>query len=211
MKLDKLLFAALLACAPGIVAAQQSSQSAQTGQTSQAQPSDKKPDDAVADAARRTKDQKKDQPKAAKVWDNDNIPSKPDAITVLGEPDSATDGVDQKAAVAPNTTPQDTKAAEADAKEKAAVLSELTAAKEQLQSLNTDLDILTRKNALDQQSYYGQTNYASDKQGAAKMKDEQDQIDAKKQEIAETQKKIDELTEKLNRSPSETKTPANPQ
>lgn len=212
MKLEKLVLAAMVFCWPGIADAQQSSQSSQTGQTSQAQSTDAKQDDAVASAARRTREQKKDQSKPAKVWDNDNMPSKPDAITVLGEQNSGSSGAAQNAAAAPNATSQDAKAAEAKAKENAGISSDLAAAKDQLQSLNKDLDLLARKYALDQQDYYGKTDYASDKQGAAKMKDEQDQIDAKKQEIADLQKKIDELTQKLSDSTSDSgKSPATPQ
>ena len=73
------------------------------------------------------------------------------------------------------------------------------------------MDLLTRKYALDQQTYYGKTNYAADKDGAAKLKDEQDQIDAKKQEVADAQKKIDELTAKLNEGAADTKPASNPQ
>lgn len=203
MRLNKLVIAALCLSWPIVAAAQQPSQSAST------QSSDRKQEDPVAAAARRTREQKKDQPKAAKVWDNDDMPSKPDAITVLGESDSTTAETKQNGTVAtPAASPDSTKKTEADAKEKAAISSDLTDAKEHLQSLTTDLDILTRKNALDQQMYYNKPDYASDKQGAAKLKDEQDEIEAKKQDIADAQKKIDELTAKLNENAADNSKPA---
>ena len=51
-------------------------------------PPDQQQSDSLAAAARRARDQKKDQSKPAKVWDNDNIPTKPgNSISVVG-PDS---------------------------------------------------------------------------------------------------------------------------
>lgn len=210
MTVEKLVVATLLCCWPAMAAPQQSSQTAETQSSTQS--SSQTQQDPVAAAAKRTREQKKDQPKAAKVWDNDNIPSKPDAITVLGDTSSASSGTDQNPAAAPSATPEAAKKAEASDKEKAAISGDVAAAKEHLQSLNTDLDILTRKYALDQQMYYNETNYAEDKDGAAKMKDEEDEIDAKKQEIAEAQKKIDELSAKLGANQDDSSKPAsNPQ
>lgn len=213
MRLNKLVMAALFLSWPTIAVAQQ------TGQSSSTQSSDKKQEDPIAAAAQRTRQQKKDQPKATKVWDNDNIPSKPDAITVLGVSDS-TAGTEQNGTAAASdgtaatqtASPDAAKKTEAESKERAAISAELAEAKEHLQSLNTDLDILTRKNALDQQMYYNNPDYASDKDGAAKLKDEQDEIETKKQDIAGAQKKIDELTAKLNESAADNSKPAtNPQ
>jgi hypothetical protein len=192
MKIVKLALGAALLSWPIVAPARQSSQTTDT------QSSEQKKDDALAAAARRAREQKKDQPKAGKVWDNDNIPSKPDAINVLGQSTSAADNTDQNGAAAtPNAAPEPAKSAEADSKERASIASELADAKEKLQSLNTDLDILARKYVLDQASYDEKPNYSSDKEGAAKLKGEQDEIDAKRQEIADAQKKIDDLTAKL--------------
>ena len=222
MKREKLALAAVLLCWAGIAAAQQSSATTES-QSATTQSSTQGQQDPVAAAARRArerKEQKQDQSKTAKVWDNENIPTKPDSITVIGESGSVNATTDQgnsetsaaTPAAASDATSQDAKSAEADAKEKAAISSQISQAKEHLQSLNTDLDLLTRKNALDQQMYYNKPDYASDKQGGTNLKDEQDQIDAKKQEIAEEQKKIEELTSKLNEKPAVDNKPAtNPQ
>lgn len=207
MRLERLVLTALFLSWPMVAAAQQSSQATDT------QSSDRKKDDALAAASRRARDQKKDQPKAGKVWDNDNIPSKPDAITLVGESDSAAQGNSQNGAVAtPNAAPQTAKKAEADAKENAAITSDIAEAKEKLQSLNTDLDILTRKYVLDQAMYNNKPGYASDKEGAAKLQGEQDEIDSKKQEIGDAQKKIEQLTAKLNDHAADSSRPtSNPQ
>jgi hypothetical protein len=216
MKIAKLGLVGLLVWAPGLAAAQQqSSEPSQSGQSTQAQASDQKQEDSLAAAARRAREQKKEAPKTTKVWDNENIPSKPDGISVIGESGSSSGNAEQSATPAATTTkaPSAAKDSAAEASKKAAISAELAEAKEHLASLTTDLDILTRKYGLDQQMYYGKIDYASDKDGAAKLKAEEDDMAAKKEEIEAAQKKIDELTAKLNQSASstDTKPASNPQ
>jgi len=163
------------------------------------------PQDSLAAAARRAQDQKKeqkkDQTKPAKVWDNDSISSVPGTVNVVGE------------ATAPAEQKQEEASAKGAAKpaqapvDKSAIQADLAAAKEQLQSLKTDLDIAQRKYGLDQQMYYGKPDYASDKAGAAALQDEQNQIDAKQQEIADEQKKIDDLQAQLQSAGGDNTTP----
>lgn len=142
--------------------------------------------DSVAAAARRAREQKKDQPKAAKVFDNDSIPTTPGAVSVVGSPSEA------PSAEQPAQGQNQTTGTQGQAKPPAAMSpAELDAAKQQIQSLKTDLDILQRKLTLDQQSYYGKPNYESDKEGAAGLNAEQTEINAKQQEIDDLQKKID--------------------
>src|ERR1700756_5804204 len=43
----------------------------------------------IADAARRAREQKKEQPKPARVWDNDTIPKKPGEVSVIGQTPAA--------------------------------------------------------------------------------------------------------------------------
>jgi len=187
----------------GIAAARQ-----QTTDTSQQ-------DDSLAAAARRAREQKKQQSKAPKVWSNDDIPKNADALSVVGQvppPDDKTANPSSNAA----------SAAKPDAKK---LDADLAAAKDQLLTLQNDLDILQRKFTLDQQSFLGKPGYSLDNSGAANLKDEQDQIDAKQQEISDQQKKIEDLQTKpdaanranqdsgsaANQSPatSSTQTPAN--
>jgi hypothetical protein len=160
------------------------------------QPSDRKQEDALAAAARQAREQKKEQPKAAKVWDNDNISTAPGQVNVVGQPPESAAEVGKQAAGASAAKPQ--KAAGAAAEDKSAIEKDLKAAKEKVQSVKTDLDILQRKYTLDQQSYYGKTDYASDTAGAAALKAEQDEVDAKQQEAAAAQKEVDDLQAKLD-------------
>ncbi len=154
--------------------------------------------ESLADAARRAQEQKKDQPKAAKVWDNDSIPSAPANISVVGQ----SGGSDNPAAAGnqpakPAETGQQGNPA-ATPEKKADVEGQIIAAKDLLASLKNDLDIAQRKYSLDQQTYYGKTGYASDKEGTAALADEKSEIDAKQQEIADAQKKLDDLQAQLN-------------
>lgn len=182
MKLAKWGLAILLASPIAMVRAvsAQSQDAAQSGRQQ----------DSLAAAARRARAQKKDEPKAAKVWDNDNIASTPGAVSIVGE-----SGGNAPAEPSDNGAQNQDKAASA--KDKAAKSAELDADQQQLKSLKTELDIAQRKLVLDQQMYYGKPDYSSDSAGAAALKDEQDQIDAKQQEIDDLQKKIDELQSQL--------------
>ena len=153
----------------------------------------------LADAARQARQQKKASPKDVKVWDNDTISQTTGQISVVGQtPPPAADTKAKPAAAADKAAaPAEAKAPEKKAEDKAALEADLAAAKDKLASLKTDLDILQRKLVLDRQTFYGKIDYASDKAGAAALQDEQGQINSKQQEVADAQKKIDDLQEKL--------------
>jgi hypothetical protein len=167
-------------------------------------------DDPVAVAARHTREQKKQQPKA-KVWDNDNIPKNPGSLSVVGP--SASDTLGARTDSPANAAGGDHQGAGSAAKDSAApatekrtaIESNLAAAKEALQNLQNDLDILQRKFALDQQTYYSKPGYSSDKSGASALSDEQDRIDAKQLEMGDAQRKVADLQAQLN-SFADTKT-----
>ena len=176
----------------------------------------------IADAARRSREQKretqKDQGKAAKVWDNDTIPSKPGAISVVGQtaaasPDDAAADAAATGAVAASGASGDDKAnasasGTAAASEKsdaskvtaeiAAIQSDLASARNQLQTAKADLDILQRKFTLDSRTYYGKPNYAADKDGAASLDAEKAEVDEKQRAVADAQMKVEQLEAKLS-------------
>jgi septal ring factor EnvC (AmiA/AmiB activator) len=58
--------------------------------------------------------------------------------------------------------------------------------------------------------YYVKPDFASDTEGAAKLKDEQDQIAAKQQEMDELQKKIDDMEAELSKLPAAATPPVTP-
>lgn len=154
---------------------------------------------AVADAAKATREAKKEEPKAARVWDNDNIPTIPGAINVVGQVPTENAAAGDNSGNGGGGTAA--AAAAASSEDKATLERELDDAKAQLQSLQTDLDILQRTFTLDQQMYYGKPDFESDTAGAQKLKDEQAAIDAKQQQIEAMQKKIADLQTEASAAP----------
>jgi hypothetical protein len=170
--------------------------------------------DALASASKLARDDKKDQSKPARVWDNDNIPKAGHEISVIGQKADATnDGSpDANAAAAPaagapavatgTVTPENA------AKNGEHVHAQIDSAKEKLASLRTDLDLMQRTLVLDSQMYYGKPDYSTDTEGARKLQDEQAQIAEKQQGIDDVEKQIAELESQLKDSPQNDNPPA---
>ena len=174
------------------------------------------PTDALASAAKQAREAKKDQTKPARVWNDDTIPKSNDAISVVGKTPAedgdnaaAATGDSANAAAAANNSAGAGGGAAAGALLRGALETSVQNAKEKLATIKVDLDILQRTYTLDSQMYYIKPDYASDTEGAAKLKDEQDQIAAKQQEMDEEQKKIDDMEAELSKLP-EPATPAVP-
>jgi len=144
--------------------------------------------ESLADAARRSQARKKNQPQAAKVWDNDNIPTMNNNISVVGQA-SPTEG--GPTPPAPPESPQKT-GGQLTPEQKATLQADLSTAKAQLESLKTDLDIAQRKYALDEQTSLSNPNY-TDKVGGKALDEEKERIAAKEQQITEAQKRVDDL------------------
>ncbi|MFZ3217170.1 MAG: hypothetical protein WA192_14025 [Candidatus Acidiferrales bacterium] len=170
--------------------------------------------DSLAAAAKQARDAKKDQAKPARVWDNDSVPKADAAISVVGQgpaqadrdnPAAATD--DNANATAPagdgSNAATDGSAPAAPGPGRAALDGDIANAKEKLSTIKVDLDLLQRTYTLDAQMYYGKPDYSTDTDGAAKLKDEQDQIAAKQQEMDDQQKKIDDLEAEKAKLPPE--------
>ena len=159
----------------------------------------------VADAARRAREKNPGATNTQKVWTNEDIPQTPRApVSVVGPTSPAPVAAASDQSSSANPAPSPTGAANNDAKTQA-LQKQLAEVKEQLQTSRTDLDIATRKRALDSQSYYGKPDYASDKAGAAQLDDEQSQIDAKKQEVDDLQSKINDLQAQIDALAAENK------
>jgi len=159
--------------------------------------------ESAADAARQSREQKKDQAKPAKVWDNDNLPAVKGQVNVVGQtPQSSADG--SAGASTQNTAgtalaPAASQAKSA-GKDVRALQADLDAAKERLQSVKSEYDILQRQYTLDAQMYYSKPNYSTDPDGGAKVDAEKAQMDAKKLEVDDAQKKVDKLQAELKDS-----------
>jgi hypothetical protein len=191
--------AILLVLPSGLVSAQSS-----------APPSPPSSADPLAAAARHARDDRKDQSKPARVWDNDSIPKAGHEISVVGSNEaSAADGSNPgapsgvAAGAAADASAGGANAAggaQNQADHDAKVQSQLSNAKENLASLKTDLDLMQRTLTLDSQMYYSKPDYSSDHGGARKLGDEQEKIAEKQQAIEEAEKKIAELEAQMNSS-----------
>jgi hypothetical protein len=173
---------------------------AQPPQEAQAPPP--APADPLAAAAKQAREAKKDQPKPARVWDDDSVPKSNAAISVVGKTPDDSNAAPGDAAAAPPAAAAAGGGASAGAGNRAALESAVANAKEKLGTIKVDLDLLQRTYTLDSQMYYIKPDYASDADGAAKLKDEQDQIAAKQQEMDDEQKKIDDLNAELSKLPA---------
>jgi hypothetical protein len=179
MRIVRWGLATLLALPGGIAAAQQA-----------------QPTQIVAEAAKRSRELKKDSPKATHHWDDDTVPKSPNEVSVVGQASASTAPGDTTAAAAAAGTPAGGANAAKDSTAAAQAQSELNAAMERLKNLTAELDLLTREYDLERRTYYGKTNYSADTDGAEKLKREEIQIEAKKQEVADAQKKVDEVQAK---------------
>jgi hypothetical protein len=155
-------------------------------------------DDSVAAAARRAQEKKAQQEnssKPTKVWDNDNLPNTPGAINVIGQDPSPANSSATPGDNAANAPAADPKSAAGD---KSALEGNLASAKAKLADLKADLDVMQRKYVLDQQTYYGTTNYAADRAGAAALASEKAEIDDKLDEVAGAEKQLADLQSKVD-------------
>lgn len=173
--------------------------------------------DSLAAAAKAAREARKDQPKPARVWNDDTIPKSNGAISVVGQTpadDSANaataTGEAANAAAGADVSAGAGGGAAAGAGNRGALETSIQNAKDKLATIKVDLDLLQRTYTLDSQMYYIKPDFASDTEGAAKLKDEQDQIAAKQQEMDDQQKKIDDMEAELSKLPATATPPVTP-
>jgi hypothetical protein len=136
------------------------------------------------------------------VWDDDTVPKSNAAISVVGKSPDDSAGAATAAPTGANGSAGAAGGATAGVGNRRALEGSIANAKDKLATIKVDLDLLQRTYTLDSQMYYIKPDYASDTDGAAKLKDEQDQIAAKQQEMDELQKKIDDLNTELSTLPA---------
>jgi hypothetical protein len=152
----------------------------------------------VAEAARKARELKKENAKPARTITNDDLPKGPAGDVANGAvlPTPAANG-DEAATPTANEGGEKKPAAAADDEQakqnKAETAAALERAKKQLATVLSELDIMQRKLALDSDSYYSKTDYASDKDGKANLDAETQGINEKKQAVEELKAKVAEL------------------
>lgn len=166
---------------------------AQDGSTSQ--PS-------LAEASKRAKAQQKNEPKAAKVYTDDDLANLKGQISIVGTEPAPPAGDADAAAVKPKA------ASNAPAKEvvkdEAYWRDKFAAARRTLADDSKELDILQREYNLKQVQYYANPNEALQQQHSREdLNDTQAEITAKKQDVDKDNQAISDLQDELRTSGGE--------
>jgi hypothetical protein len=171
-------------------------------------------DSSVAEAARRSREKKKNPPNPAKsakvITDDDldkrNFPPGNEGLNVGSVPKLETGPPSAQAIAAAEAADS---SAEQDAKDAAEQDRQMARLKEQIADAEKDLDLAKRQLALDQDSYFSNTDYSHDVAGKAKLQDEKQQIDSKQQDIERLKTKL-AAQEELKSHRKQTRTQAAP-
>lgn len=144
--------------------------------------------DSVAEAARRSRAQKKNSEKPAKVVTDETLEVKKGDVQSAATEQLRMPGAPAQPAPAnaPSSAAQNEKTAPEDEK----LAKELAALKEQIKQALSDVDLAKRAQALQQDTYFSNPDYVHDTAGKAKL-------DAIKQQIADSQQVLDRLKAQL--------------
>jgi len=154
----------------------------------------------VADAARRAREQKKTQAKPVKVITDETLDVKKGDVQSAVAEEPKMPGAPEANAQSANNTPGANAAGSSTAtkdSEDEKLKKEVAALKEQLKQALSDLDLLQREYRLDQDTFYSNTNYASDTAGKQKLDDEKQQISDKREEVERLKAKLADLQQAL--------------
>ena len=147
--------------------------------------------DSVAEAARRSRAQKKNSEKPAKVVTDETLEvKKGDVQSAAAEQLRMPGAPEAQAQPAPANAPSSATQNEKKASENEKLAKELAALKEQIKQAESDLDLAKREQALQQDTYFSNPDYVRDTAGKAKL-------DGIKQQITDKQQELDRLKARL--------------
>jgi hypothetical protein len=147
--------------------------------------------DSVAEAARRSRAQKKNSEKPAKVVTDETLEvKKGDVQSAAAEQPRMPGAPETPAQPAPANAPSSAGQNEKMAPEDEKRAKDIAVLKEQIKQAQSDLDLGKRELALDQDTYFSNPDYVHDTAGKAKL-------DAIKQQIADRQQVLDRLKARL--------------
>lgn len=148
--------------------------------------------DPVAEAARKAREQKKPESKAPKVWDNDNIPATPGALSTVGEPGAGSN------ARAVSTSPSST-AAMSD--QERMWRTRFAEARAKLQSDQQKLDVLNREyGQLGSQFYSDPVKGMQQGYTQSDLNKKRAAIDAMQKQVQADQQAISDLEDQLRKT-----------
>jgi len=156
----------------------------------------------VADAARRSREQKKNAAKPVRTLTNDDLPAAPPAAVSAPAADAATSGGanPEAGAAAPAkeaSPPEPPGQTEDSSSKRARIEAALTQAKAELARAQSELDILERKAVLDSDAFYAKTDYARDTEGKARLDAGAQQVNDKKSHVDDIKVKVGALQAEL--------------
>jgi hypothetical protein len=162
------------------------------GGTAVATAQDSSSQGSVADAARKAQAAKRDQPKPAKVYTNDNIGAVQGEVSVVGAASGSATTPAADSGGKPKASGGSDKKDEAYYRKKFADLNK------KLADDQKELDVLQREYSLKQQQYYSDPNTAMKEQYSRQdLQDTQKAIDAKRQDISDDQQAISDAEDDL--------------
>lgn len=192
--------AVLVFAASGVIHAQAQQQDQTTSTASQTPAASAAPaqPDPLVEAARKAREQKKDAPKAAKVYTNDDIPTTGGVSTAgASETAASQDG---------NNASSDTSAATPAAADEKAWKDKFADLRHKLEQDQAELDVLQREAGVGMVQYYGgdpqkaaQDQMSQQPLGAAYDK-KVAEIDAKKKEVEADQQAISDAEDDLRKA-----------
>jgi len=158
--------------------------------------------DAVADAARKAREQKKNEPKPKKVYTDDDVrlaPVTPPAQSATAEAKAGAEGGDGSAKVAKEGTKEVTSGDRAEEEKK--WRKKFKEMHGKIAQAEQELSILQRELDRGQVQYYTDPTKAMKEQNNRKeINDKTDQINAKKKEIEQLKQQVSDMEDELRRA-----------
>jgi hypothetical protein len=160
----------------------------------QQDPSQQPSGDAVADAARKARAEQKTEPKAKKVFTNDDIPSAP-------PPSAPTDATGKPAEAQGSDASAGGKEADNDPKSEGYWRKRFKAQRDKIDKAEKELDILQREGSKEQVQYYPDPQKALMQQySRSDINDTNAKIDAKKKEIDGLKQGLSDMEDELRKA-----------
>jgi hypothetical protein len=150
----------------------------------------------LAEIARQVRAERKNAPKASIVWTNYNLPTQ-GGVSVVGQPVGNMETATALATNDESTILGSGARNPGNGAARAAELnSQLAQARQRLASLRIDLDLIQRRLTLDQHQFDSNPNGAADKDGAAHLRAERQQLADKARAVALAESEVAALEQK---------------
>ena len=183
----------------GQTSQQASSQTAAQSSSPSAAPAQAAPVDPLAAAARKAREQKKDQPKPARVFDNDNIPTQGGVSSVGSAP--AGESTEGGATAEPGGTASSSKAAAPSGNDEKAWRERFARLRKKLEQDQADLEIMQRElGVLDVQYYNDPMKGMQQGYTRGDINEKTAKIDEKKKQVEADQQALSDAEDELRRS-----------